>query len=134
MATYLENAVARIVQAAGWQKPAANAAGVYNFTLQGDLDFSLFSPDGGNNVILTSPVQSLPEDNRAQEALLQALAQRAVLAARTRRSTLALYEDKLIVQQRIQSKTIPLNDIPQIAESFLNDVAWWRAQAARLMR
>ena len=134
MASYLEQSITGIAQAAGWQQPAADAAGGYSFSLQEHLDFYLFSPDGGNTIIFTSTVQSLPEDMQEQEDLLLAQAQRAVMAARTRASTLALRENNLILQQIISSKTTPLDDMPKIAEGFLNDLAWWRAQAVRLAR
>ena len=132
MASFLDRAASAIAEAAGWKRPRADERGVYAFSLQGDLDMCLFSPDGGNTVVLCSTVQVLPEDERMREELLLAQAQRAVAACMERKTTLALEENTLILHQVFRGKETAIEDIPGIAESFLNDLDWWRKQAARL--
>lgn len=132
MASFLDNAAAAIASAAGWKPPSADEGGAYGFSLQGDLDMRMFSPDGGNTVIFCAAVQTLPEDGRARDDLLLAHAQRAVAAGKERKTALALEGDALILQRVIQSKGTSLEEMPGIAEGFLNDLDWWRKQAARL--
>ena len=132
MASFLDNAAAAIAAAAGWKRPSADEGGAYGFSLQGDLNMRMFSPDGGNTVIFCSVVQTLPEDGRSRGDVLLAHAQRAVAAGKERKTTLALEGDTLILHKVIQSKGTTLEELPGIAESFLNDLDWWKAQAARL--
>lgn len=132
MASFLDSAASAIADAAGWKQPKPDKQGSYVFFLQGDLDMCLFSPDGGSTVVFYSTVQTLPEDERAQDELLLAQAQRAVAACKDRKTTLALEGDTLILQQIIRIKEAYLEEMPGIAEGFLNDLDWWRKQAARL--
>lgn len=132
MESFLDSAASAIAAAAGWSPPKADERGIYRFFLRGDLEMHMFSPDGGNTLILWSIVQTLPEEARARDDLLLAQAQRAVAACRERDTALALEGDSLILQRVIQSRESSLEDVPGIAEGFLNDLEWWRKQAARL--
>lgn len=132
MASFLDNSASAIADAAGWKRPAPDEQGGYGFFLRDDLDIHMFSPDGGNTVVLWSSVQTLPEDEYAREELLLAQAQRAVAACRERKTTLALEGEALILQQVIPARGTALEEMPGVAEAFLNDLAWWRKQAARL--
>ena len=132
MASFLDSAASAIAGAAGWKPPKADEQGVYAFAVQGDLDMRLFSPDGGNTLILWSAVQTLPEDRYTREELLLAHAQRAVAACKERGTVLALEGDTLILQRVLQARETPLEELPGIAERFLNDLDWWKKQAARL--
>ena len=134
MASFLDSAAVAIAHAANWKPPKADGQGVYEFSLRDGLDMRLFSPDGGNTVILWSTVQTLPDDVREREELLLAQAQRSVASCRERGTTLALEGDALIIQRVLHPRQNTLEDIPGIAEDFLNDLTWWRAQAARLAR
>ena len=132
MATFLDSAAYAIAEAAGWKQPKADDGGSYRFSLRGELDMRVFSPDGGNTVVLYSTVQTLPEDARTREELLLAHAQRAVAACLERKTTLALEGGALVLQRVFQSRETSLEEVPGMAESFLDDLDWWRAQAARL--
>lgn len=132
MASFLDSAASVIAEAAGWKQPKADERGAYTFSLRGDLDMNVFSPDGGNTLIFHATVQALPEEERACDDLLLAQAQRAVAACKERGTTLALEGDTLILQRVIQGRETALEAMPGIAEGFLNDLDWWRKQAARL--
>ena len=132
MASFLDSAASAIAGAAGWKPPKADEQGAYSFTLQGELEMRLFSPDGGNTLVFWSSVQILPDDAYSREELLLAHAQRAVAACKDRETVLVLENDTLILQRVIQGKETPLEALPGIAEGFLNDLAWWKKQAARL--
>lgn len=132
MASFLDDAASAIAEAAGWRQPTADKEGIYSFFLQGGQEMRLFSPDGGNTLVFCSTVQTLPDDARAREELLQAQAQRAVAAAKERKSILALEEEVLILHRMVTAKVTGLAELPGIAEEFLNDLDWWKAQAARL--
>ncbi len=132
MASFLDNAASAIADAAGWKQPKADQDGVYGFSLQGDLDMRMLSPDGGNTVIFYAAVQALPEEERARDDLLLAHAQRAMAAGKERKTTLALEGDTLVLQRVVQGRETALEELPGIAEGFLNDLGWWRKQAARL--
>jgi hypothetical protein len=132
MASFLDSAASAIADAAGWKPPKADEQGVYAFHLRGELDMRMFSPDGGNTAILWSAVQTLPGEEHTREELLLACAQRAVAACKERKTALVLEKDTLILQRVIKVKETPFEEVPGIAESFLNDLEWWKKQAARL--
>lgn len=132
MGSFLDSAASAIAAAAGWKPPKADERGTYGFSLRGDLDMRMFSPDGGNTLILWGAIQDLPEDERARDDLLLAQAQRAVAACRERGTVLALEGDSLILQRVVQGRETSLEAVPGIAEGFLNDLEWWKKQAARL--
>ncbi|MDR3175504.1 MAG: molecular chaperone Tir [Desulfovibrio sp.] len=132
MASFLDSAASAVAAAAGWKRPEADERGIYGFSLRGDLDMRMFSPDGGGTVVFCSAVQTLPEEERARDELLLAQARRAVAACRERESTLALEGNTLVLQRVVRDKETALEELPGIAECFLNDLDWWRKQAARL--
>lgn len=131
MPSYLDNAAAKVASAAGWREPKPDGEGRYNFVLQGGLGFAMFSPDG-NAIILRAEVQPLPAEEAPRENLLRAKAKLAVAAARERKTVLALEGDGLILHRVVPSRETPLESMPGIVKAFLNDLDWWKAQAARL--
>ena len=44
MADQLQHIADTIAHAAGWKQPEADSEGIFHFSLEGDLDFRLFSP------------------------------------------------------------------------------------------
>lgn len=131
MPSYLDNAAAKVASAAGWREPQPDGEGRYSFTLRGGLGFAMFSPDG-NAIILRAEVQSLPHEEAPRENLLRAKAKLAVVAFRERKTVLALEGDDLILHRVVPSRETPLENMPGIVKAFLNDLDWWKAQAARL--
>ena len=131
MPSYLDNAAATVASAAGWREPKPDGEGRYHFTLQGGLALDMFSPDG-NAIILRAAVQSLPDEEALRENLLRAKAKLAVAASRERKTVLALEGDDLILHLVVPSRETPLESMPGIVKAFLNDLDWWKAQAARL--
>lgn len=130
MPSYLDNAAAKVALAAGWQAPSPDAEGHYQFTLRGGLALTMFSPDG-NTIILRAAVQSLPGEEGPRENFLRAQAKLAVAAFKERKAVLALEGEQLILHQMIPSKETPLENLPGLVKAFLNDLDWWKAQAAR---
>ena len=131
MPSYLDNAAAKVASAAGWREPKPDGEGRYRFALQGGLALDMFSPDG-NAIILRAAVQPLPDEEAPRENLLRAKAKLAVAASRERKTVLALEDDNLILHRVLPSKETPLENMPGIVKAFLNDLDWWKAQAARL--
>ena len=131
MSSYLDKAAATVATAAGWRQPEPDAQGRYCFTLRGGLNLAMFSPDG-NAVILRAEVQALPGEEIPRENLLRAQAKLAVAEFKERKSILALEGDVLILHRVVFAKDTPLENMSAIVETFLNDLDWWKKQAARL--
>ncbi len=131
MSSYLDNAATLVATAAGWRAPKPDAGGRYHFALRGGLGLTMFSPDG-NAIILRAEVQTLPAEESPRENMLRAQAKLAVAALKERRTTLALEGDVIILHRVVPDRETPVERMPAIVETFLNDLDWWKKQAARL--
>ena len=129
MPSYLDNAASAICAAAGWRESEPDAQGRYHFSLRGGLGLTMLSPDG-KTIVLRAEVQRLPDEETPREDMLRTQARLAVLALKDRPSTLALEGDALILHQVVYAKDTPLAKMPAVAEAFLNDLDWWKAQSA----
>jgi hypothetical protein len=130
-------AVRSICSSAGWKEPQADENGVYAFTLEGDMAFTLASPDGERllaRAVLLDP-QSEANGSAGQEVAADTL--KAVM-----RITAARFAELKAVpalNQKTQELEI-YDSIPlrpdgnanaahiEFVEGFLNDLAFWKAQ------
>ena len=87
--SFLQEAADAVTSAAGWRKTSPDAAGIFRFHLEDDLDMDMLSPDG-RTLVLRAEVGPLPPVERDADDLLRRCASRAVAAGRKRRSVLAL--------------------------------------------
>lgn len=125
--SFLQEAADAVTSAAGWKKAVPDAAGVFHFRLEQDLDMDLFSPDG-RTLILRAEVGPLPPAERDADDVLRRCASRAVAAGRKRRSVLTLDGGALILH-RLLPREGSLEEMPRHVRDFLNDLTWWKAQA-----
>ena len=134
----MDEAVKAVADAAGWKMPEPDRDGAYHFHLKGDLDFSLFSPDG-RNCIIRAKVQDLPVDSMQREDLLRDASRRQVGVCRTRPSVLSVEKagqslmaaddgtDKLMPFRQLRLEAGEYEAPKAAVKEFLNDLAWWKA-------
>lgn len=130
--TLPQQAADAITSAAGWRPARPNDDGVFRFRLEGDLEMDFFSPDGRTG-ILRATLATLPDTEVEAEALLKTCAQRAVAASRKRKSIVSLDAGRLQLHRSIRldglSPDMLARLVPDEVRDFLNDLAWWQAQA-----
>ena len=123
----LLHAAAALAEAAGWDVPQADAEGIFRFSLEGELEFSLFSPDGRTGILLGSLGQA-PDCSTPQGAAeLDRLAALSAGVLKDRLSVLSLSESDLLELHR-SFPLHPADGIKAHAKDFLNDLAWWKRQ------
>jgi hypothetical protein len=125
--TMLRETVRALCLAAGWDEPEDAAGGEYAFHLEGELDFTLSSPDGARllvSSVLLAPTVGQEISQKAIEDVLTIAAGRfsrlrAIPALEPERNEIVLYDFMpLKNQDRIQ----------EFVERFLNELAFWKAQ------
>jgi hypothetical protein len=125
----LSQIVRAVCDMAGWSMPRADAGGRYALSLEGGLDFTLSSPDGDR--LLIHAVLASPKDERGIPAdvvsfVLSAAAGRfsrllAVPALDPHTGTLVLY-------RFLKMKGQDAEALHHFVETFLNELAFWKAQ------
>lgn len=124
--SFLQEAADAVTSAAGWRKTSPDAAGIFRFHLEDDLDMDMLSPDG-RTLVLRAEVGPLPPVERDADDLLRRCASRAVAAGRKRRSVLAL-DGGALTLHRLVPREDGVADVPRHVRDFLNDLVWWKAQ------
>jgi len=132
MASSLQQAANIITTAAGW-KTAVPKDGIFHFSLEGNLEFDLLSPENRTGII-KAEVTPLPAAPDEAEELCARLAKTALGAMKKHRSVLAvadghveLYRTFSLTDPSLCSSQSPL---PAAVRDFLNDLAWWKAQTS----
>ena len=125
------NVVRSICARAGWKEPGANEKGVYAFDLEGDLSFTLSSPDGDRLLarsVLLAPraeqeiaVETLAAVMRITAARFSKL--KAVTAIDPKTGKLELYAFAGLRDANADTQNVFMED-------FLNELSFWRAQPA----
>jgi len=127
----LDSAVNSICVRAGWKEPYANEEGVYAFDLEGNLSFTLSSPDGERLLArsaLLSPQAGLEIAGETLAAVMHIFAARfprliAVPALDPVSGELELYAFFSLREAEADAPAI-------FVESFLNELSFWKAQPA----
>ena len=117
-----------ITNAAGWKRAEPDSEGVFRFSLEGGLDFSLLSPDNRTAVLLADLGPAPEAGTMNGNDKLKRLAALAAGTLKKRRSSFAIAGDRL---ELTYSFPVQLDDeiaIRQIMKDFLNDLAWWKQQ------
>ena len=124
----LQHVAEALAEAAGWDAPQADAEGVFRFSLDGGLEFSLFSPDGKTGILLGS-LGPAPDCSTIQGAAeLDRLAALSSGVLKDRLSVLALSGTNILELHR-SFPLQPADGVKAHARDFLNDLAWWKRQA-----
>ncbi|MDR3073987.1 MAG: CesT family type III secretion system chaperone [Deltaproteobacteria bacterium] len=123
--------VAAVCAAAGWKIPQADAGGRYAFSLEGadGLAFTLSSPDGDR--LLAHSILLAPEEGRNIDDEIPAFVL-GVTSARFSRlravPALDLASGALELYSFAEMKEKDVEKLKSFMESFLNDLAFWKAQ------
>ncbi len=123
MALPLQQTVDIITRAAGWAPATPDEEGIFRFSLEGGLDFSLFSPENRTGILLCSLGKAPDGDEEVKR-----LAALAAGCLKKRRSVFSIGEHGMELH-----RAFPLGEASEsvlIAEvrDFLNDLAWWKRQ------
>lgn len=128
MATLLQQTADVITEAAGWKRAAPDERGVFHFSLEGGLDFDLFSPEN-RTAILFAGLGPAPDEATPQgEAELRRLASLAAGSLKKRRSVFGIGESGLELYLSFPLSEAPDRSPALEARDFLNDLAWWKKQ------
>ncbi|HJD96233.1 hypothetical protein [Mailhella massiliensis] len=123
MASPLQQTADIITRAAGWEHATPDEEGCFHFSLEGGLDFSLFSPENRTGILLSSLGKAPESDEEVRR-----LAALAAGCLKKRRSVFSIGEHGLELH-----RAFPLSSasesflIPEVRD-FLNDLAWWKRQ------
>ena len=128
MASSLQQTADIITRAAGWKPALPDADGIFRFSLEGGLDFELFSPESSTGILL-AVLGTSPDPNDPQsEATLQRLAALSAGCLKKRRSVFSIGERGLEVYRTFRLSTVSENILVSDVKDFLNDLAWWKRQ------
>lgn len=128
MSSQLQHIADIITKAAGWKDAAPEADGVFRFSLEGGLDFSLLSPENRTAVLLAD-LGSAPDPASPQGSEdLRRIASLCAASLKKRNSTVALAEGRVELQRSFPMAQYGELDVRLAVRDFLNDVAWWQKQ------
>lgn len=128
MAHQLQQIADTITNAAGWNRAEPDREGVFRFSLEDGLDFSLFTPDNRAAVLLAD-LGPAPEAGTIEGGdRLKRLAALAAGTLKVRRSSFAVAGQRLELSRIFPMQAASERDTPLLVRDFLNDLAWWKAQ------
>ena len=117
-----------ITNAAGWKRAEPDSEGVFRFSLEGGLDFSLLSPDNRTAVLLADLGPAPEAGTMNGNDKLKRLAALAAGTLKKRRSSFAIAGQRLELSRTFPMQTASELEISPLVRDFLNDLAWWKAQ------
>ena len=126
----LHSTVRSMCARAGWKEPSADEKGVYAFDLEGDLAFTLSSPDGERLLARSALLVPKAGQEIAEETLAAVL---RITAARFTRLKAVTALDPETGELELYAFT-GLRDADAdtqetFMENFLNELSFWKAQA-----
>lgn len=128
MSSQLQQLADIITRAAGWKNAVPDEHGIFRFSLEGDLDFSLLTPENRTAVLLADLGIAPERGSAPEEETLLRLASLAASSLKKRRSSLSLANGRIELHRALP---ITLNDEYELrteVRDFLNDLAWWKKQ------
>lgn len=129
MSMTIQQAADAIASKAGWKPVSPDAEGQFRFSLEGGLDFSLFSPDGKTAILLAAAAKAPDIAQPGTEEELERVAALSAGALKSRESALGLSESNVFELSRTFSLTeCGEQEMFSAARDFLNDLAWWKRQ------
>ncbi|MBP3729943.1 MAG: type III secretion system chaperone, partial [Mailhella sp.] len=129
MNAFLEHTAQAIANAAGWKKPQPDSEGNFSFSLEGDLDFTLLSPDGKTGVFLARLAEAPDATSPQGSAELERIAALAAGVLRSRTSVVSISEQNILeLHHSFPLQKASENDVLAHARDFINDFSWWKKQ------
>ena len=117
-----------ITNAAGWKRAEPDSEGVFRFSLEGGLDFSLLTPETRTAVLLADLGPAPEAGTMNGNDKLKRLAALAAGTLKKRRSSFAIAGQRLELSRTFPMQTASELEISPLVRDFLNDLAWWKAQ------
>ncbi|WP_446424031.1 hypothetical protein [Mailhella sp.] len=128
MSAQLQHIADIITKAAGWKNAVPDAEGVFRFSLEGGLDFSLLSPENRTAVLLAD-LGGAPDAASSQgDEELRRIASLAAASLKKRASAVALAEGRVELHRSFSMVRCSEQDVRLEVRDFLNDLAWWQKQ------
>ena len=128
MSSQLQQIADIITNAAGWKRAEPDSEGVFRFSLDGGLDFSLLTPENRTAVLLAD-LGNAPDPGTSEgNDRLKRLAALAAGSLKKRRSSFAIAGQRLELSRTFPIQEVPEHEISLLVRDFLNDLAWWKAQ------
>ncbi len=123
MAFPLQQTADILTRVAGWTSATPDEEGIFHFSLEGGLDFSLFSPENRTGILFSS-LGGTPESDEE----LRRLAALAAGCLKKRRSVFSMGEHGLELYRAFSLAEVSENFLIPEVRDFLNDLAWWKKQ------
>ena len=117
-----------ITNAAGWKRAEPDSEGVFRFSLEGGLDFSLLSPDNRSAVLLADLGPAPEAGSMNGNDSLKRLAALAAGTLKKRRSSFAIAGQRLELSRTFSMKAASEREITLFVRDFINDFACWKSQ------
>ena len=129
MNALLQKAADAITRKAGWPPVQADGDGRCRFSLDGGLDFEMFTPDGRIGFFV-SELGAAPDLSSAKAAeKLERIAALSAGVLKKRLSVLSISDsDKFELSRSFPLSESSEQDVLTHAKEFLNDLAWWKKQ------
>lgn len=128
MSSQLQQIADIITNAARWKHAEPDSEGVFRFSLEGGLDFSLLTPENRTAVLLAD-LGDAPESGTMDGSdRLKRLAALAAGSLKQRRSSFAIAGQRLELTRTFPMQTTAEREVSLLVRDFLNDLAWWKAQ------
>lgn len=125
------SAVRSICARAGWKEPEADEREVYAFTLEGDLSFTLSSPDGERLMVRSALLTPGAGQEIAEETLAAIMRITAARFTRLKAVTGLDPETKALELYALADLRCPDSGAHEaFMEGFLNELSFWKAQPA----
>ena len=128
MSSQLQQIADIITNAAGWKRAEPDSEGVFRFSLEGGLDFSLLSPENRTAVLLADLGPAPEAGTMEGNDRLKRLAALAAGTLKKRRSSFAIAGQRLELSRTFPMQSASEREISLLVRDFLNDLAWWQAQ------
>lgn len=128
MTSPLQQTADIITHAAGWRSAVPDADHVFRFSLEGGLDFELFSPENSTGVLFAE-LGTVPAQGDVQgEQLIQKVAALAAGCMKKRRSVISIGERGFELYRTFRLADVSEHTLLPEVRDFLNDLAWWKKQ------
>ncbi|MCL2029111.1 MAG: CesT family type III secretion system chaperone [Deltaproteobacteria bacterium] len=125
------SAVRSICASAGWKEPRADEKGVYAFDLEGDISFTLSSPDGERLLARSVLLAPRAGEEIAGETLAAVMRITAARFAKLKAiSSLDPETGRLELYAFIGLRGDDKDARETFIENFLNELSFWKAQPA----
>ena len=131
MTSPLQQSADIITRAAGWKKASPDTNGTFRFSLEGGLDFEMFSPENKTG-ILFAVIKEIQEGGASlTDDELQRLGALAAGSLKKRRSICSLGQQGIELYRTFPLQGTSDQTLLTEVQDFLNDLAWWKQQLAR---